>query len=80
MISKFMQRYLDEVLLLQTESAAIQHLILEVMHLLKPPSAFFQPGILMQVLKRIINLRPQSDELIDRENIPEYQPLVIHNS
>ncbi|RCJ24558.1 2-polyprenyl-6-methoxyphenol hydroxylase-like oxidoreductase [Nostoc sp. ATCC 43529] len=79
-ISKFMQRYLDEVLLLQTESAAIQHLILEVMHLLKPPSAFFQPGILMQVLKRIINLRPQSDELIDGENIPKYQPLVIHNS
>ncbi|MCF2146417.1 FAD-dependent monooxygenase [Desmonostoc muscorum LEGE 12446] len=80
LISKLTQRYLDQVLLLQTDSAEIQQLILEVMNLLKPPSAFFQPGILMQVLKRIINSRHQSDELIDGENIPKYQPLVIRNS
>jgi len=80
MISKFMQLYMDQLLLLQADSPEIHQLFSEVMNLLKPPSAFFQPHILMQVLKRIINLHPQSDELIDRENIPEYQPLVIHNS
>ncbi|WP_445633873.1 NAD(P)/FAD-dependent oxidoreductase [Nostoc sp. DSM 114161] len=80
LISKFMQLYMDRLLLLQAESAEIHQLFLEVMNLLKPPSAFFQPHILMQVLKQIINSRPQSDEFIDGENIPEYQSLVIHNS
>ncbi|MFN6558499.1 MAG: FAD-dependent oxidoreductase [Nostoc sp. ChiSLP01] len=79
-ISKFMQLYMDRLLLLQADSAEIHHLFTEVMNLLKPPSAFFQPHILMQVLKQIINSRHQSDEFIDGENIPKYQPLVIHNS
>ncbi|MBX9258810.1 FAD-dependent monooxygenase [Desmonostoc muscorum CCALA 125] len=80
LISKFMQLYFDQLLLLQADSGEIHQLFLEVMNLLKPPSAFFQPGILMQVVKRIINSRHQSDELIDGENIPKYQPLVIRNS
>ncbi len=79
-ISKVMQLYMDRLLLLQANSPEIHQLFSEVINLLKPPSAFFQPGILMQVLKQIINSHPQSDELIDGKNIPKYQPLVIHNS
>ncbi|MDZ8083193.1 MAG: FAD-dependent monooxygenase [Nostoc sp. DcaGUA01] len=79
-ISKFMQLYMDQLLLLQADSAEIHQLFLEVMNLLKPPSAFFQPSILMQVLKQIINSRHPSDKFIDGENIPKYQPLVIRNS
>jgi hypothetical protein len=71
---------MDRLLLLQANSPEIHQLFSEVINLLKPPSAFFQPGILMQVLKQIINSHPQSDELIDGKNIPKYQPLVIHNS
>ncbi|MFN6519128.1 MAG: FAD-dependent oxidoreductase [Nostoc sp. CreGUA01] len=80
LLSKFTQQYLDRVLLLQAESAEIHQLFLEVMNLLKPPSAFFQPNILMQVLKGIINSRHQADEFTDGENFPKYQPLVIRNS
>ncbi|MEH2072277.1 MAG: FAD-dependent monooxygenase [Nostoc sp.] len=80
LISKFTQLYLDRLLLLQADSPEIHQLFLEVMNLLKPTSAVFQPHIVMQVLKQIINPRPQPDKFTDKENIPKYRPLVTRNS
>jgi 2-polyprenyl-6-methoxyphenol hydroxylase-like FAD-dependent oxidoreductase len=55
LLTQMMQMYLDQVLLLAAEKADIHRLFLEVLHLIKPPSAFFQLHILKQVLQRIIN-------------------------
>ncbi|KOP25400.1 2-polyprenyl-6-methoxyphenol hydroxylase-like oxidoreductase [Hapalosiphon sp. MRB220] len=53
--TQLMQRYLEQVLLLQSESADIHKTFLEVMHMVKPPSEFFQPNIIGLMLKRLIN-------------------------
>lgn len=55
LMTQLMQHYLDQVLLLAAESPDIHRLFLEVMHLLKPPSAFLQTNIFRQVLQRIIS-------------------------
>lgn len=54
LITQMMQMYFDQVLLLGAESADIHKLFLEVVHLLKPPSVFFQVNILSKVLQRIL--------------------------
>lgn len=54
LMTKLMQLYLDQVLLLAAESSDIHRLFLEVMHLLKPPSVFFHTNVFRQVLQRII--------------------------
>ncbi len=53
--TQLIQRYLEQVLLLQSESADIHKTFLEVMHMIKPPSEFFQPNIIGLVLNRLIN-------------------------
>ena len=45
-------RYLDEVVQLSTESPAARLALLEVIHLLKPPTTLFRPGLCFSVLKR----------------------------
>ena len=52
LIARLTQKYLDRVLLLTAENPEMHKLFLEVMHLLKPPSAFFQPNIVIQVLRQ----------------------------
>lgn len=52
-ITQFMQIYLDQVLLLAAESADIHRLFLEVINLIKSPTALFQISVLRQVLPRI---------------------------
>ncbi|WP_375515630.1 hypothetical protein [uncultured Nostoc sp.] len=59
LMTKLMQQYLDQVLLLATENPDIHRLFLEVMHLLKPPSVFFHPNVFRQVLQRIIKKSDQ---------------------
>ncbi|MBR8838343.1 MAG: hypothetical protein DSM106950_31155 [Stigonema ocellatum SAG 48.90 = DSM 106950] len=53
-MTRLMQRYIDQVLLLSSQSTHIHKAFLEVMHLLKPPSALFHISIFRQVLQRII--------------------------
>ncbi len=57
LITKLTQQYLDQAFLLQANSAQIHELFLEVLNMLKPPSAFFQPGIFIQVLKQVIPIQ-----------------------
>lgn len=59
-MTQLMHYYLDQVLLLAAQSPDIHKLFLEVMHLLKPPSVFFHPSVLRQVLQRIIKKSDQN--------------------
>ncbi len=70
-ISRIMQLYLDQVLLLQTENAEIHKTFLEVIHMLKPPTAFFQPSISTKVLKRMINWQRKNEQLGDEQEVPK---------
>ncbi|MBX9257781.1 FAD-dependent monooxygenase [Desmonostoc muscorum CCALA 125] len=70
-ISRLMQRYLDQVLLLQTENAEIHKTFLEVIHMLKPPTAFFQPSISTKVLKRVINWQRKNEQPADEQDVPK---------
>ncbi|WP_373525778.1 FAD-dependent oxidoreductase [Nostoc sp.] len=62
LITKLTQQYLYQVFLLQANSAQIHELFLEVLNMLKPPSAFFQPGIFIQVLKQVIQIQNQESK------------------
>lgn len=59
-MTRLMHWYLDQVMLVAGESAEVYKVLLEVIHLLKPPTAFFQPGILTQVLRQVMNGRSKA--------------------
>lgn len=56
-MTQLMHWYLDQVMKVASERAEVYKVFIEVIHLLKPPTAFFQPAILMQVLKVAMNRR-----------------------
>lgn len=60
LMTRLMQRYLDRVTFLTGSSAEVYKVFLEVIHMLKPPTAFFQPSILAQVLKQATIASPES--------------------
>ncbi|MDZ8189430.1 MAG: FAD-dependent monooxygenase [Nostoc sp. ChiSLP02] len=70
-ISRVMQRYVNRVLLLQTENAEIHKTFLEVIHMLKPPTAFFHPSISTKVLKRVMNWQRKNQQLVDEQDVPK---------
>jgi hypothetical protein len=45
-----MGRYMDRVVALSTENERVRMTLLEVMNMLKPPSALFGPGVAMKVV------------------------------
>jgi len=47
-----MHRYMDRVLLLAAERPDVFMTFANVLHLVKPPAALFQPGILGRVMVR----------------------------
>jgi 2-polyprenyl-6-methoxyphenol hydroxylase-like FAD-dependent oxidoreductase len=55
--TRFLHWYVDRVLQLCTDDAAVRRRQLEVFHLLKPPSALFRPGIVWRVLKLVVTRR-----------------------
>ncbi|BAZ47504.1 hypothetical protein NIES4103_01050 [Nostoc sp. NIES-4103] len=50
-VTRLMQRYMDQIMIVAVKNAFVYKLLIEVIHLLKPPTVFFQPAILTQVLK-----------------------------
>jgi hypothetical protein len=48
--TRLMHRYMDQVLALTTRSRAARRTLLEVQHMLRPPTALFRPGMLARVL------------------------------
>jgi 2-polyprenyl-6-methoxyphenol hydroxylase-like FAD-dependent oxidoreductase len=51
---RFMHWYLDRVMFSATQSPKVYKVLVEVLHLLKSPTAFFQPSILARVLARVL--------------------------
>jgi 2-polyprenyl-6-methoxyphenol hydroxylase-like FAD-dependent oxidoreductase len=54
-MSRLMHRYLDQVLLVALDHPKIYQTFGQVVHMVKPPRALFQPGILAQVLRQAIS-------------------------
>jgi 2-polyprenyl-6-methoxyphenol hydroxylase-like FAD-dependent oxidoreductase len=53
-ITRFMQRYVDRVVALSTESAAVRDALLRVFNLLEGPQTLFHPQILVRVVGRVL--------------------------
>lgn len=71
--TQIMQRYLEQVLVLQTTSPEIHQVFLEVMHMIKPPSALFRPSILMRVVKEVFNFQRPEREFSNGQGFPTPQ-------
>lgn len=56
-ITRLMHWYLDQVMRVASERAEVYKVFIEVVHLLKPPTAFFQLRILRHVLRRVTQRR-----------------------
>lgn len=57
-IEKLMQSYLDRVTQLTTNNTSVCLVMFEVIHMLKPITALFQPNIVFQVLKQALMSSP----------------------
>lgn len=49
---RLMHGYMDQVMQLTTEDAKVRFVLLEVLNMLKPPTALFRPSILIQLLRQ----------------------------
>lgn len=58
-IERLMQSYLDQVTQLTTNNTSVCLVMFEVIHLLKPITALFQPNIVFQVLKQVLMSSPR---------------------
>ena len=54
-ITRFMQRYVDRVIALSTESAAVRDGLLRVFNLLEGPQTLFRPQIVIRVVRRVLS-------------------------
>jgi 2-polyprenyl-6-methoxyphenol hydroxylase-like FAD-dependent oxidoreductase len=53
-MTKFMHRYMENVLLLATKSVAVRKVLLRVFNILAPPTTLFQPRVLCRVLFQML--------------------------
>jgi hypothetical protein len=53
-VTRWMHSYMDQVMMISNQDPQVFNTYFEVGQLIKPVSAFFQPGILVKVLKRSI--------------------------
>jgi len=60
-ITRLLHWYLDQVMLVAGESTEVYKVLIEVIHFLKPPTAFLQPSILAQVLGQVMNRHNKAD-------------------
>jgi 2-polyprenyl-6-methoxyphenol hydroxylase-like FAD-dependent oxidoreductase len=56
--TRLMHRYVDRVVRLTTERADVRRVLLEVFHMLRPPSALFQPWIVARALGLAVRKTP----------------------
>ncbi len=57
LMTRFMQWYVEQVLLTASQSAKVYKVFVEVLHLLKPSTTLFQPGVLALVLLQVMSRR-----------------------
>lgn len=66
---RLMQSYLDRVTELTTNNTSVYLVMFEVIHMLKPITALFQPNIVFQVLKQALN---SSEKKVASSQSPQY--------
>ncbi|MBF2013918.1 MAG: FAD-dependent monooxygenase [Rivularia sp. T60_A2020_040] len=66
-VTRFMHKYMDEVILLSVHQPQVYKVFSEVIHMVKPPTALFAPGIIFGVLKQMIDpkINHNSQEVLD---------------
>lgn len=69
-IDRLMQSYLDRLIQLTTKNTSVYLVTFEVIHLLKPISALFQPNIVFQVLKQAVNFNSERKKVSSQS--PQY--------
>ena len=69
-IERLMQSYLDRVTQLTTNNTSVCLVMFEVIHLLKPITALFEPSIVFQVLKQSLNF--SSERQVASSQSPQY--------
>ena len=72
MFSRFMRRYVDQVLELTTREVSVRRRFIQVQGMLKPPSTLFHPAILARVILNAIGerFRKAKNEVIEVEDAP----------
>lgn len=70
LMTRLMHRYMDQVVTCAAESPEIYKAFLEVIHMLKPPTALFQSRILMQVFRQTLGLQRYKKRPVD-ERVPK---------
>lgn len=75
-ITKFMHKYMDEVLILSVHQPRVYKVFSEVIHMLKKPAALFAPGIVFGVLKQMISAKVNHNS---QENLPNPNKPVTNN-
>jgi hypothetical protein len=56
-MTRLMNRYVDQVIRLSTRHQGVRQRVLEVMHLLRPPSALLSPRMLVQFARSLTSRR-----------------------
>jgi hypothetical protein len=54
-ITRFIQRYVDRVVALSTESVVVRDSLLRVFNLLEGPQKLFHPQIVLRIVRRVLN-------------------------
>jgi hypothetical protein len=49
-MGRLMQRYLDRVMAAASESVEVYQALVQVMHLLKPPTSLLHPSVISRIL------------------------------
>jgi 2-polyprenyl-6-methoxyphenol hydroxylase-like FAD-dependent oxidoreductase len=72
-MTKFMQKYVDNVVLLSTKSASVRRRLLEVFNMEKPPTSLFHPGILIRMLwQRVMRVPQLNERVLHQTGIKEF--------
>ena len=69
LMTRFMHRYMDRVVQLATHSVAVRTVLLRAFNMLVPPTALFQPRVLLRVLLQLLKPKRSYDEDSNRNDI-----------
>ena len=68
-MTKFMHRYMENVLLLATKSVGVRSVLLRVFNILAPPTALFQPRVLFRVVLQMLKPARRNGEPVARNQL-----------
>ena len=68
-MTKFMHRYMENVLLLATKSVGVRSVLLRVFNILAQPTTLFQPHVLFRVLFQMLKPARQNGEPVARNQL-----------